>query len=1139
MESSSLKTRQISFENRDNDRKSKSNRNKKRIFANQTSEENKSYATNARFNSTKTEPRRQFSLHSCLRDAQNKITLLLMRKVLLSLPFFAVTIPLGVYAAQINAPRVIIGRLFGKSDRLPVKNADVRTKGSHPSVTTTDSLGRFILCTPATTGDSLYVVASALGYEAQTFAVSQKDTGDSLRMGDLYLKNSDVMLSAAEVKAVLARMEQREDTTVFNAAAFRTAEGASLEALIKQLPGAEVAANGSIKVNGKTVKELLINGKDFFKGDTKMAMKNLPVNLVSKVKSYDKKSDLAEQTGIDDGEESFVLDISTKRELNQTLLSNVELGGGRDDDEHSNLYESKLMLMRFTDNSRFGLFGSHNNVGDRGFGGPRGFMSNNDGRTTSSMAGLDFSWDNGVKRFQSGAFEIGGNALYFRNDNKTESITASETFLTAGRKPSFSNAHRLSENLSQSLHSSLRLMWSPDSLTSVSFRPNFDWNKGNTNNQNRAATFNSDPFKTMNVGSTDEVLERAYGSTTRSESDTLVSTLPYLVNLNENNALGTSWSHAFNGDLTVTRKLPGRTGRSITAEVRGKWGQSGNTNYSLSNIHRRVNTSSQSTTPSTMLAPKGTHQFVDRPSTNWSYRVGASYVEPIVGKLFGEVRYAYEQRFTDGSRNLYHLSSLEGYSTLNNYAIANGNMPDALYKLRSEAVETQFDAAQLLDRLNRQDLYAATRDAVNSQTATYHHNRHRAEIGVRYNTSLINLNVGVRYMPELTRLDHTRGGIGHIDTTRMVQNIAPNFRLRIKFSKTKRLDIFYHGDTSQPSMTNLLNVVDNANPLHISVGNPGLKPSWSDNVRLFYNGYDSESQRGVMANLNFTNERNTVTQMMIYDDASGRQFTRPENINGNWSANGGFTFNTPLDASKMFTLSTSTNVNLSHSVGYVGTSAQTSGLSDAPSVQQVNQLFAEVVAQKSTNHISGFSEKLDLSLRRSKWDVTLDGRVSYQHSRASLNPHQNLDTWSYDYGLSSNVTLPWNISFSTDLRMTSRRGFSAAELNTNELIWNASLSKSFLKDNALTMRLEAFDLLNQENNISRTFTALMRTDTWSNKLNTYVMLHAILKLNVFGGAKLPSPPEGGAPGEGPSPRDHRGSGNFRPSMPPGGGRPKF
>ena len=187
-----------------------------------------------------------------------------MRKVLLSLPLFAVTIPLGLYAAQANIPRVIIGRLVGKNDRLPISNADVRTKGSSPTVTTTDSLGRFILHSTATTGDSLYVVASALGYEAQTFSVSQKDARDTLRMGDLYLRNSDVMLSAAEVKAVLARMEQREDTTVFNAAAFRTAEGASLEALIKQLPGAEVAADGSIKVksNEKLAREFSVKGEN-------------------------------------------------------------------------------------------------------------------------------------------------------------------------------------------------------------------------------------------------------------------------------------------------------------------------------------------------------------------------------------------------------------------------------------------------------------------------------------------------------------------------------------------------------------------------------------------------------------------------------------------------------------------------------------------------------------------------------------------------------------------------------------------------------------------------------------------------------------------------------------------------------------
>lgn len=1034
-------------------------------------------------------------------------------------------VPLGMMAARAVQHRVVTGKLVDKADGQPIRFADVRTKGARPVVATTDSLGRFQLSTDVSSTDSLRLTASALGYQQLQFAVATNSSSDTLKAGEVGLNSSDVMLSAAEVKAALARMEQKDDTTVFNAAAFRTAEGSTLEALIKQLPGAEVAADGSIKVNGKTVKELLINGKDFFKGDTKVAMKNLPVNLVSKVKSYDKKSDYAEQTGVDDGEESFVLDISTKRELNQTLLSNIDLAGGRDD-EKENLYQAKLMVMRFTDTSRFGFFGSHNNVGDRGFGGPRGFMSNDDGRTVSTTLGTDFNIDNGKKRFTAGAFEVGGNALYFRNDNNTESITASETFLTAGRRPSFSNSHRFAENLNQSLRASMRLFWSPDSMTSLSFRPNFTWSKGNSSSNNRAATFDTDPFSAFGVGSTDEVLDRAYGSTTRSGQDTLYSTLPYLVNLNKNETLGTSWSRNLDGELNVTRKLPGRKGRSVSMEARGSWEESGATSYALSDIYRRNSASASGA----QLASNGTHQFSDRPSKAWSYRIGGSYVEPIVGKLYGELRYNHERRVTDGSRNLYNLSPLTGYSTLNDYITANGSLPEALYTLRSKAVQTQVDPAQLLDRINSNDLYAAARDAANSQSATYYYTRNRYELGFRYNTDLINLNFGVRYQPENTRLDYTRGGVGHIDTTRTVQNISPKLRLRIKFSKTYRLDFFYHGDTSQPSMTNLLNVVDNSDPLNITMGNPGLKPSWTDNVNAFFNGYDVESQRGIMSYLNFNNQRNAVTQVLVYDDESGRRFTRPENINGNWSLNGGFTFNTPLDAAKIFNISTSTNVNLSRSVGYVASSTQPINLPDAPTFQQVSQLFSDVTTEKSTNRISGFSEKLDLSYRRSLWDVTVDGRVSYQHSRSSLNTAQNLDTWSFDYGVTTNITLPWNMRFSTDLRMTSRRGFAASSLNTNELVWNASLSKSLLKGNALTFRLEAFDILNQQNNISRTLTALMRTDTWSNSLNTYVMLHAIYKLNLFGGAKMPEHPDGG-PGNGPR---MGGPGNFRPSMPGGG-----
>ena len=261
---------------------------------------------------------------------------------------------------------------------------------------------------------------------------------------------------------------------------------------------------------------------------------------------------------------------------------------------------------------------------------------------------------------------------------------------------------------------------------------------------------------------------------------------------------------------------------------------------------------------------------------------------------------------------------------------------------------------------------------------------------------------------------------------------------------------------------------------------------------------------------------------------TGRRFTRPENIDGNWNAAAGLTFNTPLDRAKVLNLATSTDANFTRSVGYVATSGAASTLPDAPSLREVNALFAGVHADKSRTALSALSERLDLSYRRSWWDATLNGRVAYQHSNSSLLTTGNLDTWSFAYGAEANFTLPWGMTFSTDLRMTSRRGFSTSAFNTNELVWNASVSQSLLKNKALTLRLEAFDLLGRQSEISRSLTALARTDSWTNMLNQYVMLHAIYRLNLFGGAKMPEPPEGRGP-------EGRPGSKFRPVMPPSGG----
>ena len=211
-----------------------------------------------------------------------------------------------------------------------------------------------------------------------------------------------------------------------------------------------------------------------------------------------------------------------------------------------------------------------------------------------------------------------------------------------------------------------------------------------------------------------------------------------------------------------------------------------------------------------------------------------------------------------------------------------------------------------------------------------------------------------------------------------------------------------------------------------------------------------------------------------------------------------------------------------------------------PSYDDVNLLFnrfMQVGAGKTHAKTTDVGEKLDLSYRRSLWDVTLNGSMNYQHSISDAMNARNLDTWSFRYGGTFNLNLDCGLSFSTDIGMRSRRGYSEASMNTNELIWNAQLSQSFLKGKALTVSLQCYDILQQQSNISRNISAMMREDTWNNSINSYFMVHLIYKLNIFNGSRKGS-------GNDEGPRNPEGFGGGRPPMggpggggPGGGGRP--
>ena len=190
-------------------------------------------------------------------------------------------------------------------------------------------------------------------------------------------------------------------------------------------------------------------------------------------------------------------------------------------------------------------------------------------------------------------------------------------------------------------------------------------------------------------------------------------------------------------------------------------------------------------------------------------------------------------------------------------------------------------------------------------------------------------------------------------------------------------------------------------------------------------------------------------------------------------------FNTSFSDESPFSFFTMTNYGYTNSVGFMSV-----GNSDS---------------RKNTMRTSSITERTRGSIRLGLFELGLNGSITYEHSRSTLQSQANLDTYRFAYGGNVQYTTDFGFSISTNLSMNSRRGYSDASMNTNELIWNAQISQALMKNKAATISLQFYDLLHRQSNISRTINAQMRRDSRSNAINSYFMLHFICRLNILGG----------------------------------------
>ena len=278
------------------------------------------------------------------------------------------------------------------------------------------------------------------------------------------------------------------------------------------------------------------------------------------------------------------------------------------------------------------------------------------------------------------------------------------------------------------------------------------------------------------------------------------------------------------------------------------------------------------------------------------------------------------------------------------------------------------------------------------------------------------------------------------------------------------------------------------------------KPSFTHNMRFFYNTYNAEKQRGIMSHVNFSATQNSISNSRVYNSETGGWTTTPKNINGNWNAFGMFGFNTAL-SNKKYTINSFSNANYQNNVAYL-----TSGKG------------ADAVERKNTTTNLTLGERLNAAYRNDWFEFGLNGSISYSIEKDKLTPDNNQEPYTFSYGANTQISMPWNMTLSTNIANQSRRGYTDSSMNRNELIWNAQLSQTFLKGNA-TVSFEMYDILKKQSNISRSLTASGRSVYEYNGVNSYCMLHFIYRLNIFGSKAARERMQGrrgfGSPGFGP------------------------
>lgn len=914
-------------------------------------------------------------------------------------------------------------------DRDGVARDSVRANsGRHWNGHEVDTIAEFYISIPRV--DSVYTLEIACdGYQTEQvdFAVEKVGKRETYRqMPTVYLQRSPRVLNEVKVTSSKIKFYNKGDTLVYNADAFQLAEGSMLDALIAQLPGVELNNNGQIKVNGEFVESLLLNGKEFMDGNNNLMLENIGAYTVKNIQVYEGQTPEAKRKQDFTAPKVLTMDVRLKKEYNIGWVFNGQAGYGTED-----RYMGRLFASWFNPTTRVSFVGNINNLNDNRAPGKNDTWTPEQmptGTKENRIASVDYNYEN----HENTKSARGGLGVAHSID-KVSRTTFRTNFLPGG--DTYDNTFGNNRNSELKVRLGNGLSFTGKQLT-------FDaYLRGEYERVKNVGSELSGAFSEDEEYSTYDILDAIFTSTDPEK---------YKNVLNMSKTRTDGWRRRLFGSIApyISYRLP-KSQDALSTQI--------------------------------SVAYESTRQH---DWTDYNIRYGLNPSDETV-----------RRQYTDGTpdHNLTLQGSLNYRTSLKNSYLS----LTYVYTFNDRVKDSYMYA---LDRLNDMGIfgvlpegYLHTLDAANSYTSRLLTNTHGIRPFYNFSTNFSNQSALIIYLePEFSlvhrHLDYWRNDksyrLSKTDATVRVSSIFSGM-IEYRFNplgdgRPKRyrntVRYSYRIDPTLPEMTDMIDIVDDSNPLNIYFGNPDLKTS-VQHRHLFRWSYTPASH--TLNNIlyaSFSHTSNALTRGYTYNTSTGVRYNRMYNVDGTRS--GGVTneLNWQFGSKKQFSLSSETDWSLSRLTDMVGVDLT------RPAEVKVNNRM--------------LSERLKLGWQVAGQSLQLRCDVTNRRTTSSDAGFNTIDATHYVYGLTGIFKLPAGFGVSTDFMCYTRRGYGVETLDTTDPVWNVRASYCPPRHNRWVFIADGFDLLHKLSNVNYAVTATGRTVSYTNTIPRYLLFSVQYRFNI-------------------------------------------